>query len=202
MSRKLYGILVMTHYANLIKEFKESGKGLMTYNQYLYCAMLTKVLSPCNFLVFGLGEDSPLWQKINKNGRTVFLEDDTDWIRQFDDQELEIYSVEYNTKAKDHEQIGFDADKLKMNLPETIRETEWDFILVDGPLGHNPPRPYKGPGRMQSIFTAYELLKEGGICIVDDAARHIESTYSCHYFGKENCLLTIEDKVSIFKKEK
>ncbi len=190
----------MTHYAELISKFKEEGKGLMSFDQYIYSAFTTRILAPCNFLVFGLGEDSPLWAELNEGGRTVFLEDDAEWITQFDDQGLEIHNVQFQTKAEDHENIGFDPEVLQMDLPDTIRDTQWDLIFVDGPLGHNPPRPFKGPGRMQSIFTAHQLLKDGGVCIVDDIGRQIESKYANHYFGQDNCLLVVENKVAIFKK--
>jgi glucuronoxylan 4-O-methyltransferase len=191
----------MTHYAELINKFKDEGKGLMSFNQYLYSALTTRLLAPCNFLVFGLGQDSPLWTELNEGGRTVFLEDDAEWISQFDDQELEIYNVEYQTKAENYKSIGYDPEILQMDLPATVRNTQWDLIFVDGPLGHNPPtREFKGPGRMQSIFTAHQLLKDGGICIFDDIGRDIESTYANHYFGQENCLLVIEEKLAVFKK--
>tara|TARA_R110000824_G_scaffold164077_6_gene340112 strand:- start:3333 stop:3923 length:591 start_codon:yes stop_codon:yes gene_type:complete len=191
----------MTHFAKTIQKFKDEGKGLMSLNQYLYSAITVKILAPCNFLIFGLGEDSPLWEDFNKGGRTVFLEDDKEWIKQFEDRGLEIYDVTYSTKIEDHEKIGFDPEKLKMDLPDTISETKWDLVLVDAPLGHSPPRPYKGPGRMQSIYTAYNLLEDGGICIVDDMKREVETKYALHYFGAVNLIMTVEDKVAIFKKE-
>ena len=182
----------MTHFAKTIQKFKDEGKGLMSLNQYLYSAITVKILAPCNFLIFGLGEDSPLWEDFNKGGRTVFLEDDKEWIKQFEDRGLEIYDVTYSTKIEDHEKIGFDPEKLKMDLPDTISETKWDLVLV---------RPYKGPGRMQSIYTAYNLLEDGGICIVDDMKREVETKYALHYFGAVNLIMTVEDKVAIFKKE-
>ena len=43
-----------------------------------------------------------------------------------------------------------------MELPNDVTGVEWDVIFVDGPLGHNPPRPYKGPGRMKSIYAAHQ----------------------------------------------
>lgn len=185
----------------LVRELKAQGKGLMSENQYLGASEILELLSPCNFLVFGLGQDAFLWQEINKTGRTLFLEDDKDWIGQFSQSNLEIVSVDYTTESKDHESIGFDEKILEMKLPDSIRETRWDIIMVDGPLGHNPPRPYKGPGRMQSIFEASRLLKPGGICIVDDMGRLIERTYSLEYFGKNNIFHLIENKLGFFKKE-
>ena len=179
---------------------KSNGKGLMSVGQYVNSAIFLDVLSPCNFLVFGLGEDAEVWQEINKGGRTVFLEDDKEWIEKFTGRDLEIYPVEYDTEAKDYKEIGFSPERLSMNLPDEVRNTSWDIVFVDGPLGHNPPRPFKGPGRMKSIYTAHELLKDGGICIVDDMGRDIERTYSNHFFGEENLYHIIENKVGIFKK--
>jgi glucuronoxylan 4-O-methyltransferase len=191
------------NYFKLIKELKSAGHGLMSEGQYIAVAQQLAEQSPCNFLVFGLGQDAFVWQKINEGGRTVFLEDDKDWISKFDNSGLEIYEVEYNTLAKDHEEVGFDQERLKMNLPESVTSETWDIIFVDGPLGHNPPRPYKGPGRMQSISTAYQLLKKGGICVLDDMGRQIESKYAFHFFGKENLLFDrlVENKIGIFKKK-
>lgn len=187
-------------YAKIIKDMKRAGKGLMSEVQYMRVAKRLSQLSPCNFLVFGLGEDALAWKEINEGGRTAFLEDDRDWIGQFSDKDLEIYPVEYNTRAQDHHMIGFESDKLEMELPEEILDTKWDIIFVDGPLGHNPPRPYKGPGRMKSIHAAYNLLKDGGTCVVDDMGREIERKYSFHYFDVSGLCELVEGKVGIFKK--
>lgn len=195
-------------FIELIDEFKSTGQGLMSVGQYKGVGYILDILSPCNLLVFGLGDDANLWAQINDGGRTIFLEDDKEWIDRLSGQSLEIHSVEYSTRAQDHVEIDFDTEKLKMKLPDSIVDTKWDLIFVDGPLGHNPdhilghapPRPYKGPGRMQSIYTAHCLLKKGGICIVDDVQRGIERKYASHFFGMENLYTLIETKVGIFKK--
>ena len=186
---------------DLILKFKALNKGLMSQGQYLATAREINKTQPANLLIFGLGEDANIWKKINNKGRTVFLEDDKDWIKKFTDQSLEIYDVFYDTKSEDHENIGFDSELLKMNLPEQVKNTTWDTIFVDGPLGHNPPRPYKGPGRMKSIYTAHSLLKTGGTCIIDDMGRLIESKYAFHFFGRENMHNLVENKIGIFTKK-
>ena len=190
------------NYVQIINQMKSEGVGLMSVNQYLAVASQLANNAPCNFLVFGLGGDAYAWDKINEGGRTVFLEDDEEWISQFEGSGLEIYSVKYNTRAEDHEQIGFDPEKLSMELPESVTSEQWDVIFVDGPLGHNPPRPYKGPGRMKSIYAAYNLIKDDGLCIMDDMGRTIERKYAFHFFGKENLLSgrLVENKIGIFKK--
>ena len=75
----------------------------------------------------------------------------------------------------------------------------YDFIIVDAPLGHQPPRPLKGPGRMSSIYMAFKLLKKGGVVVIDDMGRPIEKQYAFHYFGEENLIDFIEKKVGIFQ---
>ena len=87
-----------------------------------------------------------------------------------------------------------------MELPKDITDVEWDIIFVDGPLGHNPPRPFKGPGRMKSIYAAHSLLGGGGVCVVDDMGRIIESVYAHHFFGSENLYGLVEGKVGFFTK--
>jgi glucuronoxylan 4-O-methyltransferase len=188
------------NFKNLIVDLKSSGKGLMSEAQYMNVGYVVDILSPCNFLIFGLGEDASVWSKINQGGRTVFLEDDKAWIEKFEDRGLEIYDVHYDSQSQNHELFGFDETKLKMDLPKEVANTKWDVVFVDGPLGHNPPRPFKGPGRMKSIYAAYTLLKENGICVVDDLGRLIEKKYSFHFFGEHNLYNVIEDKVGIFKK--
>ena len=195
----------MSTYKNFLKELKEmksKGVGLMSEIQYMNIGYLMSAIEPINLLVFGLGGDAYLWNKLNSKGKTIFLEDDAEWIEKFKDSGLNVVKVDYTTFVGDHEEINFDSEKLSMNLPKEIEETVWDFIIVDAPLGHGPPgRPYKGPGRMQSIFTAHKLLKEGGICIVDDMKRFVEQKYSMHYFGEDNLINLIEGKVAIFKKK-
>ena len=51
---------------------------------------------------------------------------------------------------------------------------------------------------MSSIFMASQLLKNGGIVVVDDMGREVEKTYAYHYFGEKNLKMFIENKVGIF----
>jgi len=199
------------------------GNGLMSRVQYEEIAKELESRCPCNLLVFGLGEDSYLWQNLNINGLTVFLENDNDWISKVLNEEyeecsyfsssgpekeniqnnnLKIHLIEYKTKVQDYELIKFDEKKLKIELPTEVTQVLWDFIIVDAPVGHQLPRPYKGPGRMSSIFSASSLIKEDGIVVIDDFNREVERIYSTHYFGEENLFKVVEEKVAFFKNKK
>ena len=78
-------------FVSLIRAMKDQGMGLMSEVQYMNVGYIIDLFSPCNFLVFGLGHDAVIWKQINHGGRTVFLEDDKNWIDKFDSKELEIY---------------------------------------------------------------------------------------------------------------
>lgn len=187
------------NYECFIHNMKKNNKGLMSKEQYLAVAKKLDEASPCNLLVFGLGEDSYLWNKINDKGVTFFLEDSADWISKINDGSLMVRQIEYNTEVSMHLEIGFDEEKLKLNLPDEVQDLEYDFIIVDAPLGHQPPRPYKGPGRMSSIYTASKLLKIGGTAVIDDMGRPVEEKYALHYFGERNLVQLVQKKVGIFE---
>ena len=193
-----------------IRLFKSAGLGLMSKTQYEEVGKLLLSLSPCNFLVFGLGDDSYLWQEVNPDGKNVFLEDSSEWISKFENSGLDIREIKYTTKIKNVNEIGFKKELLEINLPEDIRQTSWDLILVDAPLGHGPPtpnspwsntpgRPFKGPGRMSSIYEASRLIKPGGHVVVDDMGRHVEFAYSMNFLGEKNLEKLVENKVGIFQ---
>lgn len=127
--------------------------------------------APCNFLVFGLGHDSPMWAALNHGGRTVFLEEDATWIAAVRSTHpgLESYHVAYDTvltdadallELRDHPACVAQPDlaaaaeascRLALKgLPQVFHELEWDLIMVDAPTGWTP----QAPGRMGAIYTA------------------------------------------------
>ncbi|KVH98239.1 glucuronoxylan 4-O-methyltransferase 1-like [Cynara cardunculus var. scolymus] len=140
-----------------------------TYKEISVSLRVLTKKSPCNFLVFGLGYDSPMWANLNHGGRTVFLEEDKSWIQQIQSKfpTLESYHVVYDTKvarAGDLLEMGRREEcqvigdprvsgcelALKGNLPEEIYEVDWDLIMVDAPTGYHDG----APGRMKAIYTA------------------------------------------------
>jgi hypothetical protein len=137
---------------------------------------------PVNFLVFGMGNDSPLWSDLNRRGRTVFIEDQAEWFSkiQRENPSLEAYLVDYGTKLVQGMELIDHPERLAMDLPPEIRSTEWDVILVDGPAGYDNGTP----GRMKSIYEASRLIKPGGRIFVHDQERAIEREYCGRYLVK------------------
>lgn len=194
------------NYVEKIKKFKVENKGLMSENQYLHVGQLLDRMKPCNFLIFGLGEDSFLWNNINSGGKCVFLEDDLEWIEKFKSSILDIRPVAYNTHVSDFESLINNEERLRLDLPDDVKRTAWDLILVDAPLGHGPinpslgrgsGRPFKGPGRMSSIYEASRLISRNGVVVIDDLGRLAESIYAINYFGNE-ALEIVENKLGFF----
>ncbi|GKB36844.1 probable methyltransferase [Tanacetum coccineum] len=66
-----------------------------------------KQISPCNFLVFGLGHDSMMWAAFNSRGRTLFLEEDPTWVQTVlkSAPELNAEVVKYRTQLSQADEL-------------------------------------------------------------------------------------------------
>ncbi len=147
-------------------------------------SILQCVRPPMAIIVFGAGNDSAFWNQINRGGRTVFLEDDEWWKDHVarENPSLEVYLVKYTTKLSDWKNLINNPKKLTIDLPKEIRGMKWDIAIVDGPAGYAP----ETPGRMQSIYAASQVVKEGGIVFIHDSEREVEMRYGEKFLGKEN----------------
>jgi hypothetical protein len=138
---------------------------------------------PCNFLVFGLGNDSPFWCEVNGQGRTVFLEDYQPWYEKITGiyPGIEAYRVTYPLNITRWREVLDRPEDLQIELPSAVTDTRWDVILVDGPRGHRYSEEI--PGRMSSIYMSSRLVGKGGYVFVHDAERHVEQQYAARYLG-------------------
>ena len=155
--------------------------------------VIIKVLekkTPCNFLIFGLGKDTPLWNRVNKKGRTVFLENMKEWFDKVIEKnpKTEVYMVKYTTKRRSWKKLLKNKKKLFLKLPKEIIETKWDVILVDAPRGWKDDQP----GRMQSIYMASKLIKKKGHIFVHDCWREVEAVYSDKFLLRKNLVKEIK----------
>lgn len=175
-----------------------------TLKEISVSSKVLKNKSPCNFLVFGLGHDSLMWDMLNFGGKTVFLEEDESWIKQVKRRfpMLKSYHVTYDSQVMQADNL-MDVGKgpectvvsdprysmcqlgLK-SLPTEVYETEWDVIMVDAPTGYYD----EAPGRMTSIYTAGMMARNrkdvGGETevFVHDVNRDVEDRFSMEFLCK------------------
>lgn len=133
-----------------------------------------------NFLVFGTGYDSPMWEAANYKGLTTFVEDIPAWaVRVFPWLTCSpILLAKYKTEAKEYKSQMYQTEWLLEDLPGLLRDTKgmWDMVLVDGPIG-------KAHGRVQSMVWAKYLVKPDGKIYVHDVNRVAENETSQYFFG-------------------
>ncbi|XP_043703543.1 probable methyltransferase At1g27930 [Telopea speciosissima] len=133
-------------------------------------------LSPCNFLVFGLGYDSLMWSAFNPRGTTLFLEEDPKWVQSVlkDFPTLHAQTVRYRTQLSQADHLlkssrsepycrpgkaylreNYRCKLALTGLPDEVYETEWDLIMIDAPRGYYA----EAPGRMGAIFSAAVMAR-------------------------------------------
>ncbi|MCO5563586.1 hypothetical protein L7F22_017231 [Adiantum nelumboides] len=179
-----------------------------TQEETMITANILSRRGPCNFLIYGLGFDSPLWQALNHGGRTVFLEEDPSWIAQMTEANpsLEVYAVNYTTTLSDaddllayvqqNQDVCFPSErdllhsKCKLvlkSLPDHLYGVKWDVIMIDAPRGYSP----EFPGRMTAIYTS-ALMSRAALhdqstdILVHDVDRPVESRFSVEFFCDKN----------------
>lgn len=156
---------------------KKTKNKQMTKEEYTY---ISSFLGNINFLVFGTGHDSDLWRLANKNGKTVFLENNPKWITNLTDTFLVNYTT--NIKQADHllsEYKSGNDKNLRILLPKEILNVKWDCIFIDSPEGWNDTTP----GRMQSIYMTKLLSNTHTNIFIHDCNRYVEDLYSSTMFS-------------------
>ena len=138
----------------------------------------SNIINGCNFLIFGTGNDSDYWRKLNNKGYNLFLEDDPLWIPK---DSVDVLKINYTQNCNNYKTIinNKNFKILKNPLANKIDNIKWDYILVDGPKGWINKTNH---GRMESIYLAYELSNEKTTIFIDDIERPIENLYGNYFF--------------------
>ncbi|KAK8522590.1 hypothetical protein V6N13_115552 [Hibiscus sabdariffa] len=166
-----------------------------------------KKRNPCNFLVFGLGYDSRLWNALNPQGKTLFLEEDPKWVDIVlkGAPNLRAHAVKYRTQLKEADALlnhfrtepscfpsnaylrGNDRCKLALTgFPDEFYDTEWDLIMIDAPRGYFP----EAPGRMAAIYSAAVMARNrNGSSVthvfLHDVDRKVEKVFATRFLCKK-----------------
>jgi glucuronoxylan 4-O-methyltransferase len=164
----------------------------LTSPQQVNCIFETiKKRRPCHLLIFGLGQDSAFYHSMNRGGRTVFLEDNQDWIQAITTRypQLEAYRIRYKTTLSEWRQYLQSPEAYKTELPDGISGVRWDIIFVDAPNGYMEHQP----GRMESLRIASALVNTPGDVFVHDCNREVEDVFSTHFLKAENLAEEVEN---------
>tara|TARA_R100000008_G_C3579401_1_gene167413 strand:+ start:542 stop:1219 length:678 start_codon:yes stop_codon:yes gene_type:complete len=192
MEYKLRKRLKYGDYRDVIDQLVSQDNGQMSFDQYQYIYEMIKSKGGCNLLVFGLGNDSMLWDMANTNGKTIFLEDIETWIEEVKNMSnimgktLDIRKVTYTDIGRNYKKLLEDYENginnLRIDLDDDIKNIKWDAILVDGPICYNPDVPC----RMKSLYEAFYLSKLNNEVdvFIHDVNKLVVKTY-VEYFYKE-----------------
>eukprot|EP00929_Paragymnodinium_shiwhaense_P085972 TRINITY_DN46444_c1_g1_i1.p1 TRINITY_DN46444_c1_g1~~TRINITY_DN46444_c1_g1_i1.p1 ORF type:complete len:332 (-),score=54.21 TRINITY_DN46444_c1_g1_i1:175-1170(-) len=133
---------------------KLSTNGGMEENEYFYWMKYVRDHAPQRLLIWGLGFDSVLIDRLNAGGTTAFLEPNADWAAKSSNKDLNYKS--YNASLAFGTTVAAWRDFLRRPhlspLPKQFGVDCWDTILVDSPNGFKPWHP----GRAVPMYTARE----------------------------------------------
>lgn len=171
----------------LVKRFYEIQ---LSADQLKLIATTVKAKKGCRLLIFGMGNDSAFWSRLNRNGMTVFLEDNEQWHQRITERVKGLTSVlvSYNTRITDWKMLLESPSLLQMTLPDEVEKEAWDVILVDAPDGSND----RTTGRMKSIALASRLAGDPGTVFVHDCEREVENSYCNRFLKEENLKAEID----------
>lgn len=164
----------------LINETISSG-GKCSYREYrAIWDDIRKQRKPVNFLVFGTGFDTPLWETCNHKGNTVFIENNPKWVDFGKKKGHNVVQVAYKSSGLDKKKIYGTADLL-MDFGKEVEDTNWTHIFVDGPVGRTQ-------SRMKSIFNAARLAGPETKIFVHDYNRPNEKLYVDYFLKLEEVI--------------
>ncbi len=131
-------------------------------------------------LIFGLGYDTPLWQRAveDASGQVVFVEENDTYISMNPSANvLKVTVEEWGTKVGNG---SLQPDTHLLGIHPELVGKEFDVILVDAPTGFSSQRP----GRQGACIWASLLASSGAAIYVDDTERLIEARSIKRYFVK------------------
>ena len=184
-----------------IQKLVETNPYQLSFREYTYLAGEMQRYTPCNVLIFGLGNDSTIWHQINTQGKTIFLEHNQEWYERIlsNHPHLNSYFIHYHTVLSDWQHLLHqDETNLSIELPPEVMQTQWDIIFVDAPEGYASTKP----GRMQSIYMASVLGQKGlSHVFVHDCDRPVEKACCSRFLADAKLVRSIE-KLRHYKFEK
>jgi len=166
---------------------QKSMGGGMTEEEYFYWMKYVRDHAPQNLLIWGLGYDSILIDKLNTGGVTAFLEMNAEWVEKTDNRVLNYRTykdTEFHTSVSTWRRFLHRPHGTP--LTKTFGIECWDTILVDSPQGFE----WTSVGRAVPIFTAKQDIEQ---CIRD--GRYADNQTVSVFV--HDCYRVAEDKLSL-----
>ena len=176
---------------------KEADKIQTNPQELDFMVKFIKEIHAKNMLVWGLGNDSEIWDSLIK-GQLTFLEHNQSWINKF--KNLNVIKVDYWTKRKDDRLLSINPERLLIKQTKNMKvvmQKVWDVIYIDAPEGATPEQP----GRMQSIYTTAQMSWK--YCFVHDCNRYTEAFYCDKFFQPQADLIKqVAPSLRLYKSKK
>lgn len=165
-------------------------QGAANYSFLFKLFRIYDIFEPKNILEFGIGQTTKLTSQYiaykNKSSKAYIIDDNEKWINIY----KKLIPITKNLKI-----IKLDTEKFKYkktesisskysNLKKIIKNTKFNLIIVDGPIGHGKEYP-----RTNLFDLIKNNLDKDWITIIDDAERH----------GEQNTINLFEKKLKINK---
>jgi len=143
----------------------------------------------CNLLVFGVGNDTGLWLRLNDKGHTHFLETSQEWLQTVltDHPSLSVSLMPTFGLTVASSQTLTEKDLTPFAILPELLAVKWDVIIVDAPPGYTP----SDPGRAVAIYWAAKLAHPLTDVFVDDYERALEQHFADEYLRKRRQTSTL-----------
>lgn len=165
-------------YTTIIEHYDKRSQ-IPEGNAYVIGATLRACGVSPSMLVFGVGYDTRLWDALNKDGYTMFVENDTEWFNNISRTvSSPVRLIGYGTRTV-ADSLPIKEEDLRRHTMPAMLNRSWDVILIDSPRGSKPT----DPGRSLPIYWASLLATPSTHVFIDDASRELEQTYIEHFFA-------------------
>lgn len=154
----------------------------MTVDEYVRIAETIHQRRPCYVLVYGVGNDSELYIRMNEGGVTVFVETDMNWIG-YTKHRLPHANIVHHTFPTTVGESLANACTTPYVRPAYMDFHPWDVIVVDAPFGGRD----EFPGREFPIREAAHHLTSADHRVdvfVHDVNRPLEQLACDTFFGE------------------
>jgi hypothetical protein len=162
--------------SDLLKSSHDPASQLSPAEIEVIASIIRSRAPRARLLVFGLGRDTPLWQRVNRDGETLFVEHDPAFIAAVRERPDAPRILSFDFAAHTSVLGSFSMTPAELDaipVPGPIADGLWDVILIDGPTGHK----LTDPGRLLPIHWTSRLMRRDTHVFLDDYHRALERQF-------------------------